>query len=493
MKFILFLLCLTVSVYPQINTKIYPFDGNSYDRFGYKLSVDTNFLAISSQKDLQRGVVYIYSIKDTIKFVQKIQPDSSYTRYFFGSPVLFADSFLFIGANLKVFIYKKYRDSCFQKIDFLQPPDITQGYGRAISEFNKNLFIGSYQDGNHDKGAAYYYKYTDNGWVFSQKLNPSIAEKNAHFGNRVVHTDQFAVISAPGDGFESGPFRGSAFLFGKTDSGWVERQKILPPDSSYYQLFGIDLALDKKRIAIGAVGNVLNPAYTGRIYIYEINNEGLAELQDSIFGSDNFPGNNFGGSFKLRGDSLFVGACGNEYMKSPNNVKDQRNWAYLFVKSITRWEEKLIFAPSDPHPQNVFGYAVDFLNGKFLVGSPGDPTNGFQSGAAYLFQPNPTIITNEGRFPNCMSLFQNYPNPFNPLTIINYQLPPPDGRAGIDNWITLKVYDILGREVATLVDDYKSAGYHKVSWDASNMPSGVYIYKLSAGGFTHVKKMILVK
>ncbi len=95
--------------------------------------------------------------------------------------------------------------------------------------------------------------------------------------------------------------------------------------------------------------------------------------------------------------------------------------------------------------------------------------------------------------PNQFILYQNYPNPFNPLTFINYQLPPPDGRAGIDNWVTLKVYDVLGREVAKLVDDYKSAGYYDVSWDASNMPSGVYIYKLSAGGFTEVKKMLLLR
>ncbi len=92
--------------------------------------------------------------------------------------------------------------------------------------------------------------------------------------------------------------------------------------------------------------------------------------------------------------------------------------------------------------------------------------------------------------PTKYALEQNYPNPFNPLTMINYQLPP---LANGNNFVSLKVYDVLGREVATLVDGHKSAGYYDVTWDASNMPSGVYMYKLTAGSYTDVKKMLLLR
>ncbi len=88
--------------------------------------------------------------------------------------------------------------------------------------------------------------------------------------------------------------------------------------------------------------------------------------------------------------------------------------------------------------------------------------------------------------PTRYELSQNHPYPFNPTTIINYQLP-------IDNWVTLKVYDVLGREVVVLVGEIKESGYHCVSWDASDIPSGVYIYKISSGGFTDVKKMLLIR
>ncbi|MCX7759455.1 MAG: T9SS type A sorting domain-containing protein, partial [bacterium] len=88
--------------------------------------------------------------------------------------------------------------------------------------------------------------------------------------------------------------------------------------------------------------------------------------------------------------------------------------------------------------------------------------------------------------PKDYSLSQNRPNPFNPVTTINYALPEP-------GFVTLKIYDVLGREVATLVSEYKEAGYYEVSWDATNVPSGIYIYRLQAGNFTSVKKMVVMK
>jgi uncharacterized protein (TIGR03790 family) len=87
---------------------------------------------------------------------------------------------------------------------------------------------------------------------------------------------------------------------------------------------------------------------------------------------------------------------------------------------------------------------------------------------------------------NTYSLSQNYPNPFNPTTTINYSLRN-------DGFVSLKVYDILGREVRALVNENQEAGEHSVYFNASNLPSGVYIYRIQAGSFVSAKKMILIK
>lgn len=88
--------------------------------------------------------------------------------------------------------------------------------------------------------------------------------------------------------------------------------------------------------------------------------------------------------------------------------------------------------------------------------------------------------------PKVYSLSQNYPNPFNPVTNIKYQIPA-------DRYVSLKIYDITGREIANLVKEYKQAGYYTVSFNGSNFASGVYFYRIQAGDFVQVKRMVLIK
>jgi hypothetical protein len=111
----------------------------------------------------------------------------------------------------------------------------------------------------------------------------------------------------------------------------------------------------------------------------------------------------------------------------------------------------------------------------------------------YVFAVDTTnksrITKVEGRppVPTTFKLYQNYPNPFNPSTIIQYTLDRP-------NHTTLKVYDLLGREVATLVDEYQTAGLKPpVHFDASRLASGVYLYRLKSGEFSAVNKLVFLK
>ena len=95
--------------------------------------------------------------------------------------------------------------------------------------------------------------------------------------------------------------------------------------------------------------------------------------------------------------------------------------------------------------------------------------------------------------PNSFSLSQNYPNPFNPVTKIKFDIPQTILASGNNNPVLLKVYDNLGREIKTLVNESLQPGTYEVSFDAGNFSSGVYYYKLSVGQFTETKKMLMIK
>ncbi len=104
--------------------------------------------------------------------------------------------------------------------------------------------------------------------------------------------------------------------------------------------------------------------------------------------------------------------------------------------------------------------------------------------------------------PSEIKLYQNYPNPFNPVTTIKYSVPAvmrnfvsqQNMRFGESQYnITLKVYDILGNEMATLINKHKIAGEYEVKFDGTNLPSGVYYYQLKVGSNSQTNKMILMK
>jgi hypothetical protein len=97
-----------------------------------------------------------------------------------------------------------------------------------------------------------------------------------------------------------------------------------------------------------------------------------------------------------------------------------------------------------------------------------------------------TEVKTAGAIPIGFGLLQNYPNPFNPTTIINYQLP-------VASHVVLKVYDILGREVTTLVNEIKTAGYYSVTFNASSLSSGIYFYRITAGEFRNIREMMFLK
>jgi hypothetical protein len=97
-----------------------------------------------------------------------------------------------------------------------------------------------------------------------------------------------------------------------------------------------------------------------------------------------------------------------------------------------------------------------------------------------------TAVNDKPILKSSFILYQNYPNPFNPTTTINYSVPK-------QSFVTIKVYDVLGREVATLVNENKPVGNYSIQFNANKLTSGIYFYGMESGSYSQAKKLLLLK
>ena len=182
-------------------------------------------------------------------------------------------------------------------------------------------------------------------------------------------------------------------------------------------------------------------------------------------------------SFKIFDYNIMIfSICDIDFIDSKTGyVSTYDSRVYKSIDGGETWVEETF-------PNGLNSFAMDFVNEEigWVFGYPG-----------IVLKRDPDFVSvddpgYEKSYPNAFALYQNYPNPFNPFTKISWQSPS----AGYQ---TLKVYDVLGNEVITLVDEYRNTGIYEIDFDASKFSSGVYFYQIKAGDFISTKKMILLK
>ena len=198
--------------------------------------------------------------------------------------------------------------------------------------------------------------------------------------------------------------------------------------------------------------------------------------------------------YNSNGDSIWVRSYGNSVDRENSIRVDNSGNIYVggsnFVikyspSGVQQWAERY----NGPFSNNDEPYSLtlDKRGNIYVTGVNSPNGNGNLDFTTVKYSQ---VITQTNTLSNGLSqpfnLYQNYPNPFNPNTVISYQLP-------VSSFVKIKVYDVLGNEVATLVNEKQNAGSYSVEFDAGNYPSGIYYYKLEAGDFSEVKKMILLK
>jgi hypothetical protein len=481
--------------------KILPGDGDSLQFFGGQVSISGDHAIIGAPgfplQDIGSAYIFKRNGSNWIQQQKLIASDGTETDYF-GSSVSISGDYAIVGAPTdddngdfsgSAYIFKRSGSTWIEQQKLLASDgtedDVFGGF-LSISD-NYAIISANGSDGLiNESGAAYIFKRTDSLWVEEQKIFASDSTRWVGFGISAI-SGNYAIVGAPGDD-DNGEDAGAVYIFRK-DSIWVEEIKLKPIDAQTYDGFGRSVSISGDYVLVGAsLGDGIVPN-SGSAYIYKKENNNWIKIQ-KIFASDGEQGDAFGSwSVSISEDYALVGALGDDDNGS------QSGSAYIFRKLGTTWIEEYKLTASDGTEGDAFGGAVSISGEYAIVGAYGDDDNGNSSGSAYVY--NGFVLGVEGEqieMPLSFTLQQNYPNPFNPSTTIKFTIAE-------FGFTILKVYDILGNEVATLINEGKPAGTYEVEWNASGLPSGVYFYHLrvndpstgSGRSFIETKKMVLMK
>jgi hypothetical protein len=362
-----------------------------------------------------------------------------------------------------------------------------QGTGVGISSDGNTIIVGGYND-NGGQGAAWIF--TRTGGVWSQqgdKLVGAGAVGNAGQGIAVA-------ISSDGNtamigGYLDDNSMGAAWVFTRNGGIWSQQGSKLVGSGAVgptvRQGVAVSLSSDGHTAVIGGSSD---DSAIGAAWIF-IRSGSIWTQQ-----GNKLRGNDAGTSSAAQGWSVSLSSDGNiAFVGGPGDVS-ARGATWVYERNEGVWSQlgsKLIGTGGVGSSRQGSSVSISADGNTAVIGGYTDNSN---SGAAWMFVRNPSGIhlTGEGA-PKYFGLAQNYPNPFNPSTNIKCQIPN-------SNFVSLKVFDILGREVATLVNEQLRPGTYEVTFSADGLASGVYFYRLQvypdrvgAGSFVQTRKLVLQK
>jgi len=467
-------------------TKLVPSGAQRGDRTGHSVAIWDNYLVIGAPNSGDfTGCAYVYEKTDGV-WIEKtrLTASDSYTSQYFGWQVAIYDDVILIGAYgdddngtnagaAYIFRRDPQTGTWDQQVKLLPADgDAYDKFGYSVSLWGNYALIGAPLY-NGDIGSVYLFKRTGNTWIQEAKLIAENGVGEALFGCAVSVQENYAVIGAHYDE-EKGHDAGAAYIFHFDGLQWVQQAKIFSSDINKADSFGMSVSISGETVVVGA-----SPKANAYIFRRKEN----TWTEEAILTKDYYT--QFGCSVSIEGGFVVIGAYYDDTFGSASGC----GYIYRYENNI--WTEEAKLLASDGNEGDWMGWSVSLKDDQVLVGASRQYAGGINSGAVYLYENFVTgmIDSRSSKVKDCF-LEQNYPNPFYRNTFIGYHLP-------VSGYVTLKVFDILGREVSTLVNEHKPAGSYEVEFrpetGSRELPTGKYFYRLKTVDHTSVKEMLLLK
>ena len=352
-----------------------------------------------------------------------------------------------------------------------------QGVAVSLSADGNTLLVGGNRDNNF-AGAV---------WVFTRSGNVWSQQGNKLVVTNAIGSSRFGIsvdLSSDGNtaiigGHTDNANAGAAWIFTRSDTSWTSQTKLTGSGAIGNARFGRSVSISSDgNTAI--VGGYEDDAAMGAVWVYTRSGGSWTQQGNKLVGTG-ATGN------ASQGFSISLSADGNTALIGGIDDNGFAGATWVFTRSGEVWSQlgnKLIGSDAVGNANQGGAVAIALDGNTIIVGGIADNTN---KGAAWVFVPGTTSIEQtSNETPSRFLLEQNYPNPFNPSTKISFKIVE-------TGFTSLKVYDVLGNEVTTLVHQELQSGSYQFDFNAKELTSGIYFYKLQTGSFVETRKMILLK
>jgi len=252
-------------------------------------------------------------------------------------------------------------------------------FGNSVAISGDTVVVGAPydNDGGSDSGSAYIFVRTGSTWTEQTKLTASDAVAGDMFGASVAIGGNTTVVGAYGDD-DAGSLSGSAYVFVRSGSIWSQQDKLTASDAAGFDYFGSSVAISGDTAIVGAYSDDDAGAGSGSAYVF-VRNVSTWTQQDKLTASDAAIGDEFGTSVAISGDTVAVGA------PNDNDGGSDSGSAYVFVRSDSIWTQQTKLTASDDAADDMFGVSVAISGDSVVIGAYGNDDAGSLSGSAYVF------------------------------------------------------------------------------------------------------------
>ncbi len=488
----------------DLEAELQPADSAPDDRFGKAIDLDGSTIVVGAGYPLNQGAAYVFMETSPGQWseIQKIQPSSILPDDRFGYAVSVSGNCIAIGAPRdsqvdkaagSVYIYDydpvsgiwSYSDQVFPQFN-----NYLAWFGSAIDMENNRIVIGARSDrspnpGGQPSGSVYIFQRNGNSWQMANHLIPPHPSTSSRFGASVSISGKRLIIGAPGD-HALGEFDGMAYFFVRQNNIWLLQYELAPGDYGFVPAevalhFGQYAAISGNQMIVGRdmSGNYMpwgaNIYEAPLMFFVEINIDNLIEILPPEGGDV-------------------------EYAVSITNIYESDANFSRTVHLLKPDGEEIILSESEEtnlavdetiNEENLLVVEADWPAGEYLLEVHWEEESGsFKQSVAFEKQEEVARASSSpGETQAISSLLSNFPNPFNPSTTLRYQLTS-------DASVELVIYNTLGEQIVSLVNERQSAGQYTVLWNAENhagesVASGIYLARIQINNRVETSKLLL--